>query len=206
MATTQLTLYNDALLLLGTRRLETLTDATESRRLLDAVWASSAHDAWLEESDWGFASRSVKLGFDTSYTASFGHQYRFAKPSDLVRVSGVYVDEHMQVPHRDYLDEGEYWYADSEELYVHYVSNDNSYGGNLGIWSASFAKYVAAFLAMEIAPALKNSKDIARMQLKFEERQKEAMSVNSSARPSKRMPQGSWANARLGGGTRYRPY
>lgn len=204
---TQLSLYNDALLIVGTRRIETLTDAVESRRLLDAAWASSAFNYWLEQSDWVFALRSVKLGYNTSYTAQWGHQYQFEKPTDLVRVAGVYVDETMQVPHRDYLDEGQYWYSDSDTLYVQYVSNDTSYGGDMGRWPASFAKYVAAFLAASIAPALKNEKAADQIFGLQRAALSNAQSENGNTRPSKAMPQGSWTSARLGGGrTRYRPY
>jgi hypothetical protein len=196
----QLSLYNEACRLLGERRLLTLTDDTEVRYLLDNAWDANAHDSWLEQADWNFALRAVKIGKDASFEAEFGFANAFQHPDDMVRPAGIYADEYMQVPLRDYLDEREYWFTDRvNELFVQYVSNGTSYGGDLGLWPASFAKYVAAFLASDVAPVLKNDVDKEWLERQVMIRERDAKSKDGLRNPSKPLPRGSWTNSRLAG-------
>ncbi len=199
----RLGLYNEALRILGERRLADLDEDREPKRLLDDAWNSNAHNSWLEEQDWNFAIRAVQIGFDPDVNPEWGYQYGFQKPEDLVTVSGVYADEYMQVPLRDYLDEGEYWFAESfPEIWVRYVSNGSSYGGNIGRWPASFSKYVAAFLAREIAPRLRNDVDLRSVEAEFIKREKHAKSRDAMKSPSKPFPRGTWVGSRLAGARR----
>jgi hypothetical protein len=198
---TRLGVYNEALRLLGERQLASLTEDREARRLLDAAWDANAHDSWLEQSDWNFAMRAVKIGNDASYEAQWGPANAYQHPDDMDRPSGVYQDELMKIPLRDYLDEGQYWFSDvSNAIYVQYVSNGASYGGDLGLWPASFAKYVAAFLAVEVAPVLKNDVDVEALTRMFEKREREARSKDGLKSPSKPLPTGNWKASRLVGG------
>ena len=199
----KLGLYNEALRLCGERVLASLTEDREPRRLLDSTWDANSYDTWLEETDWYFAMRSVKIGYDPSISPEWGAAYAFVKPLDMARVSGLYQDEYMNVPSRDYLDEGKYWFVDGyTEIYVRYVSNGASYGGDIGLWPASFAKYVAAFLAYEISPRLKNNVDSDALRSAMMIKEREAKSKNSLKLPSQRLPTGSWVNARLAGSRR----
>lgn len=193
----RLGVYNEALRLLGERRLASLSEDREARRLLDSAWDANAHDSWLEEASWNFALRAVKIGYDSGWDAEWGQSYAFEQPSDMVRMTGIYIDEYMRVPLRDYLDEKGYWITDMvTELYVQYVSNDASYGGDLGLWPASFAKYVSAFLAREIAPNLKNDVDLKSIDEEYKRRERDAKSKDGLKNPSKRFPTGSWVNSR----------
>ena len=109
----------------------------------------------------------------------------------------------MKVPLRDYLDEGKFWVIEGyNEIFVKYVSNDASHGGDIGLWPASFAKYVAAFLAYEISPQLNNDVDSDKLFKKMEWREKQAKSKDAIKSPSRPLPKGSWINSRLAGHSR----
>ena len=83
--TNKLSIYNGALLFLGARQLDALTDNVESRRLLDSVWDRDGIDTVLEHGQWNFAMRSAKYEFEPSITPAFGHSRAFEKPSDFIR-------------------------------------------------------------------------------------------------------------------------
>ena len=132
---TRLGIYNEALRLLGSRQLANLEENRESRRLLDAAWDANAHDSWLEQADWNFALKSTKISSDPSFARTWGYANAYNQPLDMVRPAGIYADEYMKVPIRDYSDEGKFWFLESvEAIYVQYVSREPTKGGDLGLW------------------------------------------------------------------------
>jgi hypothetical protein len=161
--TSRLSLYNDALLLVGERSLASLSDNVETRRLLDQVWNSGAVNACLEEGQWQFAMRTIQIDYDPGITPDFGYQYAFDKPTDWVLTSAVATDEFFTTPVTRYVDESSFWFCDVSPLYVRYVSNDSSYGGDLSKWPQSFVDFVAAHLASKII--LKISQDESKLSL-----------------------------------------
>lgn len=211
MAATKLRLFNDALRQCHERKLSTLADTREGRRLLDEAWGDGSTNGsvkrCLEMGQWTFATRTVQLDFSPSVTPSFGFRYAFDYPEDFVRLAGIYSDEFCHCPLTLYSAERAYWYCDLETIYVQYVSNHASYGGDLSLWPENFGKTVAADLAHEIVGNLTKDKGI-RDDVIAEWRywKKEASAVDAMNRPTKMLPQGSWASARLGGGySRNRP-
>ena len=148
--TTQLSLYNKALLLLGEEGLSALTDSVAKRRDLDTAWNDGATDACLSQGQWKFAMRTVQIDYDSSITPNFGYQYAFSKPADFILVSALCSDDHFSSPVTAYDDDPGYWYADLTPIYVRYVSNDASYGGDMSLWSQLFTDYVAAYLASQV--------------------------------------------------------
>lgn len=196
---TQLGLYNQAFRLCGERQIGSLTDDRPARKMLDAIWATEAHNSWLEEGEWAFAARTVKIGYDNSYTPPSGFpQYGFEKPTDFVHAIGLYTDGYFTNPLTSYVDEADYWFDDTQdEIVVQYISNGASYGANMGSWPKSFEKYVAAFLALELAPEIKNDVNVQALTKIFKDREKEAKGKNSLKKPAQKLPQGSWAAARL---------
>lgn len=149
--TTQLGLYNQALLILGERRLTAIdSPATEKSQIeLDVVWDNGAIDYCLEQALWNFAMRSIQLSYDPDTTPPFGLQFAFNKPTDWIRTAALCEDDHFYVPCLDYEDRADFWWSDLNELYIKYVSNDSAYGADLSLWPQSFIKFVAAYLAKE---------------------------------------------------------
>lgn len=155
--TTRLRIYNGALLLLGERELASLSENREPRFNLDQVWNDDGVRYCLEQGQWHFAIRVAKFDFDASAEPDFGFARGFTKPTDWVNTSGIFQDEDLQTPLTRYADEVGFWYADVDEIYVRYVSDDASYGGDLSRWPASFTDYVKAYFASRIVHKLTGS-------------------------------------------------
>lgn len=197
--TTRLELYNDALLLCGETILSALTESREPRRLLDHVWDSDGVKACLEAGQWRFAMRAAQLDYDPDITPEFGYQRAFAKPSDWCATSAVCSDEYFKEPLLEYNDENMYWFADLDTIYVRYVSNDTSYGGDLSLWPTRFKDYVAAHFAEKIV--FKLTGDAARMDGMVrltEKRKREAKNHDAMSDSTKFPSRGAWVRARQG--------
>lgn len=195
--TTQLSLYNDALLLCGERFLGSLTEEREPRRLLDNVWADGGVKYCLERAQWHFAMRTVQIDYDSGIEPSFGYNRAFDKPDDWVLTSAVCSDEFFRCPLTRYTDEAGLWYTDLDTIYVRYVSEDPLYGLNLNKWPESFREVVAAHFAYKIISKLANSKtdkdDLEKMRDKAI---KYAKGRSAMADPTSFSAQGSWSLAR----------
>jgi hypothetical protein len=203
--TDRLTLYNDALLVVGHRALGSLTETNEARRTLDQAWNSGLGvRTCLEEGQWKFAMRTVQLDYDPDVEPSFGFSRAFTKPTDWVVTSAVCEDEYFNEALLQYNDEAGYWYADLDTIYVRYVSNDEQYGMNIGRWPESFREFVAAHLASKIAwklgteDKMKNAKTLRAMA------KKTALNKDAMADPAKILPPGNWSRARTRGSGRGR--
>lgn len=195
----QLGVYNDALQHLGEPRLLDVTENRPARRALDTAWDAAI--VWcLEQAFWNFALKTVGIAYSASATPEFGLTYAFEKPSDWVRTLRVSEDERLEIPLRQFQDEGAYWYADCENLYVRYVSKDTDTGLNVVLWPQSFANYLGAYLATRTAKTITGStsavKDIAKAAEDILAIAKTKDAMNEPAPPT---PMSSWVAARNGG-------
>lgn len=203
MSASRLSLYNQALLLCGERRLASLTEEREARRLLDDSWGAGAVNYCLEQGLWNFAMRSVKIEYSPSVEPPFGFRRAFDKPTDYIRSAEVCIDEFFREPLLAYTDEADFWFADYDVIYVRYVSSADEYGNNMGRWPETFSKYVEAFLATEVVYKLTQDRDkrddVEKVAAKCltDARSKDAMNE-----ATKFLPRGSWASARQGNRSR----
>jgi hypothetical protein len=201
---TKLGLYNAAIIAIGDRPLASLTEATESRRLLDAVYDDVLADC-LSAGQWKFAKRTIQADADPDIAPSFGPQKVFAKPDDWVRTIGLSADGNMTIPLTAYVDEGPYWVADVGTLYVSYVSNDAGYGGALDRWPRTFTRFVELMLAVRICE--RNSQNASKkedLQADAKRALVEAKSRDAMNGPTAFPPPSSWTTARGGGYDRQR--
>lgn len=197
--TTQLSLYNGALRNIGERRLASLTENVPARYELDAVWADGFIEDVLEKGLWNFAMRTTRQDYRTEVEPGFGYRRAYLKPDDFVRTAMLSSDEYFNSPLMAYADEQGYWFADIDEIYVAYVSSDSSYGRDYSRWTPSFTRFVEAYLAHRIAPAIapderQNAYSLQR-KLLIEARSRDAMNE-----PTKMLPQGDWVSSRKGWG------
>ncbi len=208
MSATRLSIYNGALLLCGQRALASLTVAEESRYLLDTVWNNQGIDGCLEEAQWEFAMRTVRIDYDPGIQPDFGFPRAFDKPTDWILTSAMCSDEFFRAPITAYVDETGYWYANEETIYVRYISNDEAYGYNLALWPRSFTEFVEAHFASKII--LKTTSDEAKIRL-FVNPERPMHSVRGRALmlaksrcamsgPTLVPATGRWSRARLVGG------
>lgn len=189
-------MYNRALRYIGERGV-TLTEESEARELLDDVWDDGGVNACLEEAMWKFATRTVKLDYDTSVDPEFGYQRAFQKPTDWVLTVAFCSDEHCTIPITRYHHENDYWYCDLDEIYVRYVSNHADYGNALSLWPDSFASFVAAHFAKEIVDDLTSNPEIVqRVEQRYEENRGKAKNRDAWNQPQAFPAVGSWARSR----------
>ena len=201
--TTKLATYNGALRLLKERRLSSVTENREPRRLLDDAWGNETTEgavpACLEMGQWTFATRSVQIDYSPSVNPSFGYTYAFNQPTDMTTVCGIYSDPRMEVPLLDYRDERRFWYTDLQTIYVAYVSKDSGYGADLSLWPDSFRQLVEAYLAREIAGNLTNGDEKVKMATAaFEKALTFARSKDAMRKPPAFMPPSDWVTSRQG--------
>lgn len=208
MGTTRLHIYNNALILCGETKLASLTEDRKPRRLLDQVWDSNGVRYCLEQGQWQFAMRTQRIDYDPDIEPDFGYRRGFQKPSDWVLTSALCSDEYFRSPISAYADELDYWYADLDEIYVKFVSDDEDYGTDLGSWPQSFCDYVDAYFASKVIFDLTgderrigflfgNPGDVTGGELG--RRLKVAKSRAAMTQPSRTPPPGSWNRARSGG-------
>lgn len=206
----RLTLYNDALLLAGSRALASLTEDNEPRRLLDQVWNNDGVDACLEEAQWTFAMRAVQIDYDVTLTPSFGYARAFTKPTDWIRTSAVCSDEYFQAPITGYVEETGYWYCDLDTIYVRYISNDTLYGANIGAWPKAFTEFVAAHFASQIILKTTNDTEKLKQFINLENPKHsirgrallKAKAQCAMSGPSQFLAQGAWTKSRMRGTNR----
>lgn len=200
----QLQIYNSALRHLGANsRLTSLSEARPNRYVMDDCWNSGLVDYTLSQAGWKFAKRTVKLTPNASVTPLFGFANAFDKPTDHLRTMALCEDEYLNYPLTMYSAEGNYWFADVDEIYVAYVSNGASYGADLTRWAVNFTKYVELYLAMECSTRIEGS-DVALKTLaqRMKMALSEAKSSDAMEDPTKFFPPGNWVQSKGGGRAR----
>lgn len=192
--------YNEALRILGERRLAALTENREPRRVLDDAWDNGGAVRYaLSKGDWNFGLRSVEIGYDPGIDPAFGFRRAFLKPVDIARLSALSADPGFQSPltARQYADEGAYWLSDHGALFVRFVSSLDAYGFNSGLWPEVFKKYLGAYLAHECCERITNSKaKVARADDGMKSALAEARSNDAMAEGVKFRPAGTWVRSR----------
>lgn len=202
--TSHLDLYNSTLLELGERKISSLSENRESRRVLDDVYDQTVAEC-LEAGDWNFGLRSVKIDSDSGLTTDFGYQNVFTKPDDWVRTVGLSADERFAMPLIAYVDETSYWLADVDPIYVRYLSNDTSFGMDLSRWTAGFANYVIMSLAEASCTRIKENANVkAQLGKDMEKARRSALNKDARNEAPKFLPQGSWVSSRRGVASRGR--
>lgn len=190
-------LYNDVALLVGEHLLDAITDENEFRRNCDQIWDSGGVDACLESGQWKFAMRASRLDYSTTITPDFGYARAFSKPTDWLATSAICHDEYFNEPLLHYYDEAGVWYAEPDEIYVRYVSNDSNYGSDMSKWSYLFKDYVAAMFAMKLI--MKQTGDEKKIEIisKIVQRaEKKAKNHDAMGDPTKFPPEGGWNRSR----------
>lgn len=194
---TKLTIYNGALLECGQRELASLSEEAAARRMLDRVWDTGGVDYCLGQGQWKFAKRTLQIASSSGMAQSFGYQYAFEKPTDHIRTTSLCSDEYGNAPLLRYTQEQSWWFADTDPIYVSYISNASVYGGDLAAWPEDFSRYVEAYFASRIVKRLTQDRDewgrihkLARVILS------DARASDAMESPTEFPPPGSWPRAR----------
>lgn len=198
--TAKLTLYNEALGHLRERKLASLSEAREPRRVLDDFYDGVVAYC-LARGFWNFAMRAVSMTESATITPTFGYSYAFEKPSDWIRTFMVADNENFDPLLGRYNDEASVIYADCTPLYLKYVSSNASFGLNLAAWPQSFADYVALRLAYRCAPRIESvgTERIADLRKEQKDACAVAGGIDAMDEPPGIPPRGSWVQSRRGG-------
>ena len=201
--TTRLDLYNETLRHLSERKLGSLSENREPRRVLDGIWNSRFVRRVLEIGEFHFAARDMKLDYNPAIAPEFGYRYAFTKPDDWVKTYAVCPDEYMRTPLLQYKDAAGYWLADLTQIYVSFGSDDENFGGDLSKWPPSFEAYAACEMAMLACKRITGAEPSDEMRRKLKDAKVEAKSNAAMTGPTRFTPPGSWSNARSGRFTRW---
>jgi hypothetical protein len=205
--TDRLSIYNGALRKVQERKLASLTENREPRRLLDDIWDDGGIKACLEAGQWTFATRKVKIEASAPVSPEFGWDYAYEPPTDFVRLVGVSDNGDMTRPLTRYEFTGGLLFANYQEIFIAYVSDDPAYGNDYSLWPESFNEYVEYHFAVEVAPRLTTSESkVQSLMQKRDDALNNALSIDAQKLPSKLPPLGNWASARLAGGYSRRSY
>jgi hypothetical protein len=197
-------IYNDALMIMGLEPLTSTSDDSNRRYRLSLALSTGIVEELMEDLSWQFGQTTELLAYDSGIDPAWGYPYAFEKPSALHRIDGLYVDEHQQVPLRQYHDEGDYFYAGVTEIYLVYIST--TFLTTPSNWPTYFKKLVAAKMAKDAAPSLRNEgADVENANKIFDERDSSSKSIDAMQSPPKVLGSGSWVGARNRGGNRGRP-
>ena len=199
--TTELALKNLALgTFIGTERLTTLTDDVPARYALDAIYAGVLQ-LMLKRGIWLFALKAAELTKEVT-APTFHRQHAYAKPDDFVRLARIGVDARMDVELMNYRQDGDFFYADQDPIFMQYVSNDEDYGGDLSRYPEAYTQAVAAELAYQsLLPINKDRGDRADLY------KIKAQALDLSRRqdavdePVKSQPSGRLVRSRIGYGS-----
>jgi hypothetical protein len=196
---TKLGLFNSALREIGNSNLVTLTDNVEGRRVLDDVYADVLA-LCLEQGQWNFAIRTLKIDSDPDIDLEFGWDYAFDKPTDWVRTTRISSDEDFSDSLKSYSDETAYWLANVDPIYVQFVSSDSSFGGDLSRWPATYARFVGLELGERISHRITTSNETKeRLQRDIKAAKRNALNKDALNEAQPRYwPTGSWVSSRFG--------
>lgn len=196
---TQLSIYNEALILCEERILASLTEARKPRYLLDTVWNDGGVQACLEEGMWTFATRTVAIQYNPAIQPAYGYIHAFQKPADYIRTAALSSEPYFQAALTQIADEAGYWWGDLATLYVKYISNDENYGWNLTLWPQTFFDFVCAHFAKKIVKSLTHDKEIQdRVELARKTTLNSSRSKDAMNEPAGFFPRGQLSRARQG--------
>ena len=197
-------IYNDALIIMGLDEITTNTDDSNRRTKLDRVLDAGIVSDELEDTSWIFSTTSTKSQYDPSVEPAWGYRRAHQKPTDMHRIDGIFYDEYMQQPLKEYKDEGDWIFTDQDEYYLQYVSD--SFLVNPAQWPTYFKRLIAGRMANDASPSLRNEgADFTIANAIYEKRKSSAMANDSMQSPPRRLSNGRWAGSRFRGGYRNRP-
>lgn len=194
-----LQIYNDACTCMGLPRLISVNDDSQRRVEIDSALNQGAVVGLVEKYQWSWANTSRQIDYDPDVETEWGYRYGFQKPTDMERLAGVFTDEGLYHPLKQYSDEGDYLFTDLTTIYLQYVSN--SMLNNPALWPQYFREMVAAYLATRVAVAAGGSAELAAHW--WTTRELDAKNTDAMVSPPRVLANGSWVSARNSGRSSY---
>jgi hypothetical protein len=191
---TKLSIFNEALRILGQPRLTTPEAETEpARQLRDAY--EGAVMACYEAGNFNHTIRRAVLA-RLGTTPAWGYQYYYQLPTDFKKVAEITSSGLPDDPLVDYEIEEGGLATDADAVYLKYVSSELLVL-TPGVWSQSFADFVSGTLAARTAPKIASSN--IELAVEWEKRHRlKALAIDAVQNPPRRRIPGRWAASARG--------
>lgn len=192
---TKLTVFNDALLLLGQPMMQDPADSGEDGDQLRAAWEPSV-EICHEKTEWDHAVKRWQCARLASVPTN-GYYYYYAIPADALRIitvseTGEVGDDLIAYE----IEEGKLA-TNAQTVYIRYVSDDAM--NNPGRWSASFAYFVSCTMAARVAPKI-NQSALEHIIKERKKAQSDAIGLDAAQGPPKPRRHGMWSRSARGWG------
>lgn len=198
----QVQIVNQALTKLGAQRITDLLDGTRNARTMNAIYTAK-RDAELAAHPWTFAIKRAQIPASSTAPA-FGWAYSYPMPTDFLRLVEIgedYVFYDVDTPtfqmESDPATGRQAVLTDQgSPLDIRYVYRVTNPGLHPALFDEAFACRLAAEGCEEI------TQNLSKREAAWTERKqaiRDAKRVNAIEQPPQRNPNGSWANALLGG-------
>ena len=191
-------IYNDAFQILKLAPINRNDDDSLRKNRISIALDNGLVGSVLEDTSWQFGMTSDQLFYNPSINPTWGYEFVFDLPSNMHKLNGVYMDELMRSPIRDYKQEinqgtgNILLYCSFQIIYIEYVSKD--FLTDYDNWPDYFKRLVAARMAID---ANIPGGDIQSAFAQYTTRRREAMSTNALNTPPKTLPFGKWSRSRL---------
>jgi hypothetical protein len=177
---------NSALMLLGHTLITSMTDGSRAATICNQR-LSYVIDEVLRAFTWNCATARSEALAESSTAPSFGYDYKYALPSDCLRVLSMQEEDYK------FKIEGRYLLTDESSAMILYIKRIASTEMDSLLLGA-----VAARLAADIAMPLTNSSSLAEGAWKiYQIKLDEAQTVDSFEGSVPQLEADSWVNARL---------
>lgn len=187
---------NEALLLLGSRKINSFEEETVEARLCDVQYPLSK-EFILRKHPWNFAIKRAILA-RLSEDVFFGWEYQFEKPADFIRLLEI-VTLSSQDPGSkmttcdEYLFEGNRILSNSPYVGLRYVSTID----DASMFDSEFKNVLAYHLAIELCESLNGSTSMKNELLRtFEGLLSDAQGTDGRENPIIQVEQSDWLLAR----------
>lgn len=174
MATSEVQICSNALLLLGAQTINSFDDETDRALLVSNLWPN-ALDAILRAHPWNCAIKRVALAPDATAPIN-DYSYQFTLPSDCLRVLSV--GDREDRPQFEI--EGRKILADDNPLYLRYVYRNE----DIPSWDSLLVQAAEAYMAMTCAyPITKSASMLDAMAKLWQLKVQHARSVDGMENP-----------------------
>lgn len=171
MTSTNVSICNEALSLIGAKSILSFDDNNENARRCASIYDTTRR-ALLRMHPWSFAKKRTQLA-PVSTHPTFGYHNSFPLPHDFVRVISAGVE--------NYEIEGRHILANTDLINLQYVSDQD----NEELWDSLFAECMVLYLVHKLAKPITGSQSESDSAWqKLQNMLKQARSINGQERPA----------------------
>ena len=171
MTSTNVSICNEALSMIGAKTIQSFDDNTENARRCASIYAST-RKALLRMHPWSFAKKRAQLAAVSTHPA-FGYSHAFPLPNDFIRL--------FDSGQHEYEMEGRHILANTNLINLVYVRDED----NEELWDSLFSECMALYLVNKLAKPISGSNAEADSAWqKLQNMLKQARAINGQERPA----------------------